>query len=704
MAKDYEDLKQWFARYPNGLKLGTVTQYYDAIPWGTTWVVSPVPGYTATVADYNEIKPLIDFIRTYGFTFNVLDWGSDRKEIYIREYDENGQWVSYNKNGVDPMEKKDPQSPYNQKTGTIIRDESSINPLREFEKLIFDNIYVELFDGANSTGYASSRNTDTKTMNNVYKKMIDTYLSGYNYTSIHDSDAMKWLKSNFYITRLCYRFSDIETGEPFEFPCDRGDYFVYTQGAQKYFNYKDNGSKHEDDTGWFWEQSIPKALIENVGLDPNNPNSATNILEMIQGIQDYNKDGSKHYKILQPFIIRVTDHWFYKEMDFSKCYTWIPLGEAKAIVTPYEIGANSDIDSLTGVQLLAENNRLMVRSVVEGYLYQFAEPVITGQGEFIKWLIGMTENGSMVDYEWINSNLDLKEIIKEVAPDIEPRLNRVGKETGITDRYFITYDGDVKKTEEQLTEKKYKQPISFDNSAIDAIAMLEQIGGKDSQMIIRMFKELLESVFDIVFVTSSKKEETQDWIMECVRDFVKDREDLLPDGNQTVIRAKIPAGPDAGQGFSWVDENAGFEPGQNVYAPKDAKVAFRSDDAVTLRIINKDGKEWTMMITGLRVDDKITLDMDVTRSTVLGKTASFYDDKGNILPMVSTDLSFSFRDENKNSVVHRNKMMKIRRDENGLIMTDADGNILYDEIEINDTGKEDLYLKDGEKGSVYVYE
>lgn len=262
---------------------------------------------------------------------------------------------------------------------------------------------------------------------------------------------------------------------------------------------------------------------------------------------------------LKPIILSVTDHW-YQDLNFKGCYEYTGTPEIKY--------SKYSVDSGESEALKKGADAIYVKESDEnGDIQQIAEPTLVG------------EPG-----EWIKNLIDNKEYYK--------------------------YDGTRK--------SKEKSKIDFKDTAVDAIAMLEQINGDDAKDIIRMFKELMAS-YDIYFEESQGTKEKKELFSKIIRNYSGD---LYSDGDDCYYKAIIPP------------STKGFKEDLIVQSPIQGTVTYKTEDSVCIEI-TKEGnlKGYTIFISGFTVNEDIYVGKTLENETELGKTRR-------------QDLKLVLRDEN----------------------------------------------------------
>ena len=291
----------------------------------------------------------------------------------------------------------------------------------------------------------------------------------------------------------------------------------------------------------------------------NTDKSIVNFLDSVLGLKINKDDFIKRI----PLILNVKNHW-YQDISFEGCYEWIDTGNSQAQYNTYK-PTNSDKQIIKNA---SQNGLIYIKETSQGYLTQVNDAKRVGMAG-----------------EWIKNLIDNNEYYK--------------------------YDGATKSEE---TSK-----IDFKNSAVDAIAMLEQIQGDDAQDIIHMFKELMAS-YDIYFETTEGTEEKKELFEEIIRDY---HGKLLTDGEDCVYKADIPP------------TQNGFDIDEIVQMPCNGKITYRTDNAVCIEIYEPDKtyNNYTILISGFKVNDSIFVDTELQKGSELGKT-------------LMQDLKMVLRDEN----------------------------------------------------------
>lgn len=381
------------------------------------------------------------------------------------------------------------------------------------------------------------------------------------------------------------------------------DYF-YTSSSRKYY---------KNDEGWFWGKSIPIELYNAIekakfdyeeGLKQNeNPQYKKQNYQTKKhgdfGEQKENEEANKILDILKrantintdtltkfvPIILRVKDHW-YEDLRYDytidessnqsqkqPCYSYED-NDGAGSMNKYEYTAEkTDAES---VAQASEARMLYISEWAPGKIVQKYKPKTENTGEYLDLLLG--------------------------------------------NEYYI-YDGHGR------SEKKKK--IDLENMSVDVIAMLEQIQGEDAQQIIRMFKLYMARhgiKFEATGATGYKKAicskiiNKEDW--DCENNL------LVEDESSYVLRADIPP---AQYGFPISTEDKPIY----VVAPVNGEIVYRSDDNVCIKIDDGGGEhdEWTLLISGFRVNENTQEGQTVSEGTQLGQT-------------VKRDIKMVLRDEN----------------------------------------------------------
>lgn len=261
-----------------------------------------------------------------------------------------------------------------------------------------------------------------------------------------------------------------------------------------------------------------------------------------------------------PIILSVKDHW-YQDLDFKGCYEY--TGTTNTQYMKYTLDSDE-----SNILQRAEDTIYVEETSSEGSIQQIAEPKVVGEpGEWIKGLID-------------------------------------------NEKYY-KYDG--------ARKSDIKSKINFTESAVDAIAMLEQIKGEDSQDIIRMFKELMSS-YNIYFLEAEGTKMKKDLFSKVIKNYSGT---LLADGEDCVYKANIPP------------TQTGFNEDLVVQAPEKGKITYQTEDAVCIEFTDKSKPfyKYTLLISGFKVNENIGEQQGVKEGTELGKT-------------IKQDLKLVLRDEN----------------------------------------------------------
>ena len=364
-------------------------------------------------------------------------------------------------------------------------------------------------------------------------------------------------------TRYYYRLVEADTGDVVNFDLKDDKDFVYYDDMNTY--YIDNKD------GWFWRKAIPLKLYNAIMKKEGNEEAADytkadsdKVTEVYQLLCEADDTTTEDYTRYVPIILDVVGHW-YEDLDFKGCYQFMEDEDSK--LNEYEYTAK---DNDTEGVISASN---------AGIVYKEEKTL-----------------GS----------------IKQIAEPKKIKNNKL--ETLLKEEYYI-YDG-VERSDE-------KKKINFKDSAVDAIAMLEQIEGESAQHIIRMFKEFMLTqgiAFEETQATDLKKE----LFSKVIKDYDATDKLLTDNESDTVIRANLPP------------TQEGFDKDLVVQAPIAGKITYRTDDSVCI-LINVPGKKYdkyTILISGFAVNkDIVANETIVQEGTELGKT-------------IKQDLKLLLRDEN----------------------------------------------------------
>lgn len=397
-------------------------------------------------------------------------------------------------------------------------------------------------------------------------------------------------------TRYYYRLIDVDTKDVVKFDLQDDNDFVYYDDMNTY--YIDN------EEGWFWRKAIPRKLYNAImkkegeeeagSADEANKEKVTEVYDLLNTAYDTNTEDYTRYV---PIILSVTGHW-YEDVDYKGCWKWST--DEEDTNRPAYIYTAKDTDK-AGVKNASEAGIIYMKEDAEGTIEQVAEGKITKNDKL--------------------SHL-------------------------VNDNEYYKYDGYGRSEE--------KSKIDFKDTAVDAIAMLEQVEGESAQHIIRMFKEFMITqgiTFEETQATSIKKELFSKVIRGYSGELLTDNE------SDTVYRAEIPP------------TQKGFAEGLIVQSPINGRITYRTDDSVCILIDDEnfeDLRDYTILISGFDVDTNITKDTKVkweenkNEGTVLGKTKR-------------QDLKLVLRDENgaivKNEYVAKNLSSSIS---GGQVVSKAD--------------------------------
>ena len=285
-----------------------------------------------------------------------------------------------------------------------------------------------------------------------------------------------------------------------------------------------------------------------------------------------------------PLILEVSDHW-YQDISFEGCYEWVEGTESNTY-TNYNATEN---DSQLIKKAASRNIIKIGESSDTGSLRQIADAKKVGEpGE---WIMNLIDNVS-----------------------------------------YDKYDGTGKSEE--------ASKINFKDTAVDAIAMLEQIQGEDAQAIIRMFRELMAK-YNVFFMASDGTEEKKELFSNVIKDY---NGKLLTDGDDCVYKANNEP------------LQKGFDIDLVVQSPCNGQITYRTEDAVCIKI-NAPGKtynNYTILISGFKVNSEIGVGSNLEEGTQLGLT-------------IKQDLKLVLRDEN--GAIVKNQYVVSTGEEDGTVNT-----------------------------------
>lgn len=363
-------------------------------------------------------------------------------------------------------------------------------------------------------------------------------------------------------------------------------YYRIQKSRKRYRFIKSDGTaavfRGTDANGYFETgNSTPSTVIDAFGGNL----SADEIDDFLNGVINLDIDINNFTKYI-PIILSVTKHW-YQDLDFNGCYRFTGVPETQYM--KYTLDSND-----SNILHQAEDTIYVEEISQQGVIEQTAEPKAIG------------EPG-----EWIKKQIDTKKYYK--------------------------YDG--------AGEPKNKSKINFADSAVDAIAMLEQVGGKDSQDIIRMFKELMSS-YNIYFLETEGTQMKKDLFSKVIRNYSGT---LLTDGEDCVYKANIPP------------TQTGFDEDLIVQSPAKGKITYQMEDSICIEFTEKSEPfyKYTLLISGFKVNENIG---SLDEGTELGKT-------------IRQDLKLVLRDEN--GAIVKNEYVQTL------------GNQEEEEEESTETGEED---------------
>lgn len=351
---------------------------------------------------------------------------------------------------------------------------------------------------------------------------------------------------------------------------------AYTDIGDNYDFIKNESAYYENSKGWFWEGAIPIKIENAFNKEIKEGESSITGKDIIDIFNKVDDAETNDYTKYIPIILKVQDHW-YQDISFENCYKWDTSEGAKETVGIYV----ADKSDNSGIKKAADKGIIYTVEQTKGKIVQIADAKTVGAaGEKIQ------------------------ELLEE--------------------DYYI-YDG-VKRSEK-------KQKIDFKNTAVDAIAMLEEIHGEDSQEIIRMYKELMLK-YGIYFKESDQTALKKELFSRIIEGY-NDKEKIIPEGDDSVIRANIPPSQE------------GFEKDLNVLMPISGKITRKTNDSICIEIISpgEDFDGYTIFISGFDVDSSINVGQQLSQGVVIGKTKI-------------QDLKLTLRDNNgaivKNSYTQEN--------------------------------------------------
>ncbi|MBQ3414148.1 MAG: hypothetical protein IJH39_02120 [Clostridia bacterium] len=306
---------------------------------------------------------------------------------------------------------------------------------------------------------------------------------------------------------------------------------------------------YKNSDGWFWRNSIPNALINAINAKLEDEElTAEDVRTLLDDMFEYNigeideetGEVTDGFTKRIPILLEVKNHW-YQDISFKGdstggyCYYW---------------------DT-------SENYRKRT------YMHEATDAD--------KEATRKASNAGLV-------------FLEEISPGSVVQIKdgqRVGK-AGEKVKRLLNYKYDKFDGTGQIAEN---DKITFSETAVDALAMLEQIEGEDSQDIIRDFKRLMRD-FNIRFKEKKQTALKQKLFVNTV-DGIDSPDKLLPEGDDTVIRAKLPP-----------TQEDGFEEGTPVRAPMGGKIEYITEDAICIRITEAgEAKDYTILISGFKVNE-----------------------------------------------------------------------------------------------------
>lgn len=326
---------------------------------------------------------------------------------------------------------------------------------------------------------------------------------------------------------------------------------AYTDIGDNYDFIKNESAYYENSKGWFWEGAIPIKIENAFNKEIKEGESSITGKDIIDIFNKVDDAETNDYTKYIPIILKVQDHW-YQDISFENCYKWDTSEGAKETVGIYV----ADKSDNSGIKKAADKGIIYTVEQTKGKIVQIADAKTVGAaGEKIQ------------------------ELLEE--------------------DYYI-YDG--------VNRSEKKQKIDFKNTAVDAIAMLEEIHGEDSQEIIRMYKELMLK-YGIYFKESDQTALKKELFSRIIEGY-NDKEKIIPEGDDSVIRANIPPAQE------------GFERDLNVLMPINGKITRKTDDSICIEIISpgEDYDGYTIFISGFDVDSSINVGQQLSQGVVIGKT------------------------------------------------------------------------------------
>ena len=456
---------------------------------------------------------------------------------------------------------------YNQDVGVINKEiaEEKDKEIDDYE-YSFSNTYHTGYAPGNPTGMDVTVTYTARRFS--YDQVWEWYFLGtknIEYPSNLLLDLFGVVDRHFPI-RTYYKLVNAETGETYKFKEKDKDFtandFVYI-GGNTYYDDSDN-------TGEFWRRAIPKkiakAILEAIGEPTDDlDKGASKVQDILSKMEEINTENFTKY---QPMILEVKDHW-YQDMSFEGAYEWDTSEAAKENMLEY-VATDDDTDA---VKAASDNSLFYTFETTQGSVKEVADAKKVGA-----------------------AGAKVRELLK---------------------KKYYKYDG--------TGRSKEKSKVNFADSAVDAIAMLEQIQGEDAQDIIRMFRELMAS-YNIYFEEAKGTAEKKELFKSVIKDY-ENADDLLTDGDDCVYKADIPPA------------QSGFKKDMVVQSPCNGKITYRTDDSVCIEIDDKNGTfdKYTILISGFNVNESIKVGDNVQKETQLGKTIKqdlklvLRDDKGAIV-------------------------------------------------------------------------
>lgn len=416
-----------------------------------------------------------------------------------------------------------------------------------------------------------------------------------------------------------------DTGKSFEFlltlhTATQAPDFVYAIVTEEEFDTRVNIALRETNANIKLKLPDPDNEDQLIEITEENYASLGLSVEEWEAVQDYTKEPIKTFT---PFITSVKNHW-YKDLDFSDCYVVAKNNpdsteDDEAFTSTYQyVGLEEDInnDILSGIE------NLYVEEVRTEDIFQIKEPAVK-KNELIKeMLLGGKEGAENTEkkykyYIYNGSNIP---------------------EEGLKKEYIIK-----KMKLEDGTEELNTRGFTY------AFAILEAVHTEDAEYILRDLKEVSkeigidldetegdkggdEKIEPLVWpIVTSKKDEDGKYIpyKPIVWDPLYDAQNP-----KVIIRHKAQGTlgfdkdlnvvmPADGEIVQIIKEEERYGKENNTEGEQDSTRETSLGDAVKIKFTGTDRadlKDMYIYISGLKLDDNISVGSTYSEEEVIGKT------------------------------------------------------------------------------------